>query len=114
MSMTTPLMMTVYPRKVYAISSYREQFQRLNEKDNALVIEKYKEDLIRTFGHSKVISNLDRNLIDELHYIQVMYNKPLSPEQKIYLRKKFLPYLENQNKEQQKFFEYIAKYYELF
>lgn len=110
------------PRRCYAASqvikaatteSYRQRFERLNESDNKLVIEKYKKELTKAFGHSQVISTLSDETINELHYVLKMYYKPLSPEMRIILRKKLLPYLESKDKETQKLFEYILKYYEV-
>lgn len=109
-----------YPRRSYAASqvlkashteSYRERFEKLNESDNKLVIEKYTNELTRAFGHSHVVSTLSKETITDLHYILVLYTKPLSPERRIILRKQILPYLESSDKETQKLFEYILKYY---
>lgn len=108
----------VYPRRSFAASSiikssYRDIFQKSNEDDKKLVIEKYKKDLTKTFGHSKVIENLKTDTIEDLHWILVMYKKPLSPERRISLRKTILPYLESSDKETQMLFEYILKYYNI-
>lgn len=107
-----------YPRRSFAASSiikssYREIFQKSNEDDKKLVIEKYKKDLTKTFGHSKVIENLKTDTIEDLHWILIMYKKPLSSERRINLRKTILPYLESSDKETQKLFEYVLKHYDI-
>ena len=113
---------SVCPRRSHAASqilqaskaeSYRERFEKLNESDNQLVLEKYKKEITRTFGHSQVVSSLSDETINDLHYILIMYSKPLSPERRITLRKLILPYLESYDKETEKLFEYILKYYDL-
>lgn len=110
----------VYPRRCYAEGhavkcvkreTYRERFERLNNDDKYLVLEKYKEELTKAFGHSHVISILPSDTIEDLHYVLTLYHKPLSPERRILLRKKMLTYLEKSNEETQKFYEYILKYY---
>jgi hypothetical protein len=108
----------VYPRRSYAAShvvssSYRERFQKLNESDNQLVLENYKNELTKAFGHPHVVSALPTDTIKELHYILVLYSKPLGPERRIMLRKILLPYLESSNEESQKLFKYILKYYDV-
>jgi hypothetical protein len=107
-----------YPRTSYATSyvtksSYRERFEKLNESDNQIVLENYKKELTRAFGHSHIVSSLSNETINDLHYILVLYSKPLSPERRIMLRKRILPYLESSDKDTQKFFEYILKYYDV-
>lgn len=113
---------SVCPRRSHAASqilqaskaeSYRERFEKLNESDNQLVLEKYKNEIIRTFGHSQVVSSLSDETIGDLHYILVMYSKPLSPERRIRLRKLILPHLENSDEDTQKLFEYVLKYYDV-
>lgn len=116
----TSLAYGVFPRKSYAScsavkcvkhESYREKFDKLNKEDNVLVIEQCKKELTKAFGHSHVISQLPTETIDELHYI--LYTKPLSPEMRILLRKKILPYLESSSEDAQKLYEYILKYYDV-
>lgn len=107
-----------YPRRSYAASSivkssYRDIFQKANEDDKQLILEKYKKDLSKAFGHSHVVESLKSDTIEELHYILVLYSKPLSPERRISLRKMALPYLESSDKDIQKLFEYILKYYDV-
>jgi hypothetical protein len=111
---------SAYPRRCHAethksvkCASYRDRFEQLNNKDKILVIEKYKNELTRTFGHSNIISHLPSDTVEQLHYILVLYSKPLSPERRIALRKTILPHLENSNGETQRFFEYILKYYDV-
>lgn len=120
--MLTSVSSIAYPRRSYAASqvlkavnneSYRERFEKLNESDNKLVLEKYKQELTRTFGHPQVVSTLSNETINDLHYILALYSKPLSPEMRINLRNKLLPYLEKSDKETQKLFEYILKYYDV-
>ncbi len=114
----------LYPRRCYASAvkclkhesyreSYREKFEKLNKDDKCLVIEKYKQELTKAFGHSQVVSNLSTETIEDLHYILKMFSKPLSLELRILLRKKILPYLEESKEETQRFYEYILKYYEV-
>lgn len=98
-------------------STYRERFEKLNEEDFSRVNKKHKADLINKFGYQDIIDKLDNEVIDDLHFISVMYTKPLSPERRIMLRKKILPYIEDtidkQDNETQSFYEHILKYYEV-
>ena len=112
----------VYPRRCYAEGhavkcvkreTYRERFEKLNKDDKCLVVEKYQKELTKAFGHSQVVSNLSTETIEDLHYILTLYSKPLSPEMRILLRKKILPYLEESKEETQRFYEYILKYYDV-
>lgn len=93
--------------------SYREKFEKLNREDKSLVIDKYKVELTKAYGHSHVISQLPIEIVEDLHYVLVLYTKPLSPERRISLRNKILPYLEDSDEESQKFYEYILKYYDV-
>lgn len=113
---------TVYPRRCYAEGhavkcvkreSYRERFEQLNNDDRYLVLEKYKEDLTKAFGHLHVVSILPSETIEDLHYVLALYTKPLSPERRIRLRNKMLTYLERSDEETRKFYEYIVKYYDI-
>lgn len=107
-----------YPRRSLSTShvgksSYRDMFQKMNESDNQLILENTKKELTKTFGHPHVISTLSNEIINELHYILIVYTKPLIPERRIKLRNFALPYLEGSDKDKQKFFEYILKYYDI-
>lgn len=117
---------SMYPRRCHANSyipkatnsdssqkSYRQRFEKQNEIDNKLVIENYKQEITKVFGHPQVVSTLSTQTIRDLHFILVLYSKPLSPERRISLRKEFLPYLENSDKDTQKLFKYILKYYDV-
>lgn len=112
-----PVAFSLYPRKAYAShthtpkSTYRQRFEQLNHEDNQLVISNYRAELSKEFGYSHVIANLDKSIIDELHYILVLYSKPLSPERRIMIRNKFLPFLESSDDETIKFFEHVLSYY---
>lgn len=120
MTSVSPLVYGGYPRRSYASShvvkcvkpeSYRERIEKLNLEDKILVLENYKKELKKAYGYPHVISILSADDIEELHYIYVMYSKPLSPERRISLRKILLPYLEGSPKEEQKFYEHLLKYY---
>lgn len=111
-----------YPRRCYASShaaknykcqSYRERIQKLNQEDKILVHENYKKELRKAYGYAHVISILPSDVIEELHYIYALYSKPLSPERRILLRNKILPYIESSPKEEQLFYEHLLKYYDL-
>lgn len=111
-----------FPRRCYASShavksykreSYRDRIQKLNQEDKILVHENYKKELKKAYGYAHVISILPSDVIEELHYIYVLYSKPLSPERRIILRNKILPYLESSQKEEQLFYEHLLKYYDL-
>jgi hypothetical protein len=93
--------------------NYRERIEQLNKIDESHKIRKYKEELSKTFGHSQVVSTLKEDMIDDLHYILVMYSKPLRVEQRISLRHRILKHLENPNHDAQKLLEYMMKYYEV-
>lgn len=105
----------VRPRICHALprDSYRERFQKLNQEDSLLVTAKYKKDLTKAFGYSHIISALPSNVIDDLHYIYVLYTKPLSPERRMMLRNKILPLLESADEGTQEFYEHLLKYYEV-
>lgn len=116
-----PATFILYPRKVMALNdttpvrmaSYRERFEKMDKDDNTLVYNNYKSDLIKKFGHTEIISRLDNALIDDLHYMLVLYNKPLNPENRISIRRKILPLLETGDEETVRFFEYYLKYYDV-
>lgn len=109
----------MYPRRCCAESrtvkceSYRERFEVLNNEDRNLVLEKYKDEIAKAYGHSNIVSTLPSDVIDELHYILILYSKPLSPERRIMLRKKILPYMEKSDAKTQQFYENILEYYDL-
>lgn len=120
--MITSISSLAYPRRSYASShavksykreSYRERIQKLNQEDKILVHENYKRELSKAYGYAHVISILPSDVIEELHYIYVLYSKPLSPERRILLRNKILPYLESSKNEEQLFYEHLLKYYDL-
>jgi hypothetical protein len=111
-----------YPRRSYASShavksfkrdSYRERIEKLNQEDKILIHENYKKELKKAYGFSHVISILPTDVIEELHYIYVLYNKPLSPERRIILRNKILPYLEKSKNEEKLFYEHLLTYYDV-
>jgi hypothetical protein len=74
---------------------------------------KYRAELSEKFGYPEVVSALDHDTINDLHHVLKMYKKPLSPEMRIILRNKMLPYLEKSHAETQQFFESILAYYQL-
>ena len=94
-------------------ASYRERFEKLDREDGICITNKYKEELSRKFGHQQVIASLNKELIDELHYILVMYVKPLSPERRVSLRRLLLPHLESSESDTLRFFEHLLEYYEV-
>ena len=118
----TSISSLAYPRRSYASShavksykreSYRERIQKLNEEDKVLVNENYRKELKKVYGFPHVISILPSDVIQELYYIYVLYSKPLSPERRILLRNKILPYLESSKSEEQLFYEHLLKYYDI-
>jgi hypothetical protein len=104
---------TSHAAKNYKCQSYRERIQKLNQEDKILVNENYKKELRKAYGYAHVISILPSDVIEELHYIYALYSKPLSPERRILLRNKILPYIESSPKEEQLFYEHLLKYYDL-
>lgn len=92
-------------------SYYRDRFEQLNKEDKFLIIESYKSDLSKKFGYSHIIAGLDNDIVEHLHYVLAMYTKPLSPERRIALRNRMLPYLEKSDGETLQFFEHLLTYY---
>lgn len=95
------------------ISTYRERIEQLNRLDKVCIADKYKEELTKAFGYPHVVASLNLDAIDDLHFILTVYSKPLSPEQRIRLRNKFLSYIENTEGDTQRFFEDLLTYYEV-
>lgn len=112
-----PVAIGMYPRKAYAHPvkvSYRDHFEKLNATDEKIVRAKYREELTKKCGFPHIIASLDDDTINELHYIYVVYSKPLNAERRIRLRNFLLPFLENiEEKEKHELFLAIAKHYEV-
>ena len=98
---------------VKAHANYRERFEQLDKDDNKQINNKNRQDVSKKFGYPEVVSVLEQEIIDKLHYMIVMYDKPLCPERRIRVRATLLPYLESSEGERLKLFEHILEYYEV-
>ncbi len=105
--------------KAYTMpSSVKEQLDKFDEGDRAIVKEKQIQDMIKWWGaeYESVIRGMQNNekLIDELDYIRVMYVRPpLPPSRRIALRSKITSLIEK-NKlahTEYEFLMYILTFY---
>ena len=115
-----PIIAIAYPHKAQARAlrttqqaSYREQFEKANNEDNKVVIQTYRDKLIKKYGYADVIATFSDDEVKELHYIFDMYTKPLSAQMRIYLRGRLLPLLEKSKGDTLDLYKYIAEYYEI-
>lgn len=124
--MLAPVVAIAYPHKAQARvlrttqqaqqaqqASYREQFDKANNEDNKVVIQTYRDKLIKKYGYADVIATFSDDEVKELHYIFDMYTKPLSAQMRIYLRGRLLPLLEKSKGDTLELYKYIAEYYEI-
>jgi hypothetical protein len=92
--------------------NYRKHFQKLNEVDEKLCISNDRRELFEKYGHASAIAKIDDTMINDLHYIMVMYNKPLSPRRRIQLRNTIVPLFDTNDNDLISFAKYILDYYE--
>lgn len=104
-----PLIVTRRQRvKVFAMTNvpqnFRNHIELLNEKD-MILMKKPKEQLVKSYEHKD-------ELVDELQYILIGCEKPISPETKIKVRRILLVLLETCNDKTRHFLMSLCKYYE--
>ena len=103
--------------------SYRERFTDMNKADLELDFADNKKELENFYGFlantnqlskfdASILDTFDENFVEEMHYVFVLYTKPLSARRRIALRDIMLPYLEKADEPQAKFLEELLKYYE--
>lgn len=84
-----PTMIVLQPSQVYAAPKhFREKIDKLNKQDEELAFQKLKQEFVRKSPERfwEVIEKMDRKVIEELDYIRVMYNPPLSPGARVRCR----------------------------
>lgn len=128
-----PAMVSSYilfrPKNVYASQpslppSDREKFPKyfldkiseLNAKDSKYANEIMKENLINYYPnkYKYIVENIEKeDIISELDWIRLMYNRPLSCDRKISLRNKICKIIKDHNlsEKELELLEYLLKYY---
>jgi hypothetical protein len=110
------------PRPVLA-TELRDTFARLNKRDKVLAMNKEVNEIAKWAAikdKKKFITACENNdiskaTIHELHYMFVMYDKPLSPDQKVRIRNGMLcKYDESDNDLERDILLDVMHYFELF
>lgn len=110
------------PRPALA-TELRDTFARLNKRDEMLAMKKEVNEIARwaaikdkrQFITAFENNHITKATIDELHYMYVMYDKPLSPHQKVRIRNEMLrKYDESDNDLERDILLDVMHYFELF
>jgi hypothetical protein len=98
-------------------NALNQQIHELNKRDKYVEKDKINNDLKQwkpVEGYEELLTKFDNNVVDTLHYISVMYEKPLKTFQKIFLREQITNFYKQSLEEKEKeFYINVLKYYEL-
>lgn len=96
---------------------FLDKLSDLNERDTKYAHELMRENLINHYPnrYKYIVENLQNDdIISELDYIRVLYNRPLTCDRKINLRNKISKLIKEHSFTEQELelFEYLLKYYD--
>lgn len=122
--LTFAIIHNIHPaRRVYAgslpsVKSLQAFFNEENKKDKINEIKQFRNNLKQCLpvkGYENSLETIDKDGILDLHYILIVYQKPLLEHQKMHIRKKILElYSKSKDDETKKMYINILTYYGLY